>query len=71
MHGLIVISTLINFNENKVKAMKYLKMLVITIITVFTFGSAMAQVQVRANIGTRDHHHYRHHHRWHRHDDHR
>jgi len=51
--------------------MKYLKMLVITIITVFTFGSAMAQVQVRANIGTRDHHHYRHHHRWHRHDDHR
>jgi hypothetical protein len=48
--------------------MKYLKILVITIITFFTIGSAMAQVLIRAKVGGGDRHHYRHyrHHRtWH------
>jgi hypothetical protein len=48
--------------------MRYLKMLVITIIALFTFGSAMAQVVVKARIGGPEHH-YRHHHRWHRHHE--
>jgi hypothetical protein len=54
--------------------MKYLKILVITVITFFTVGSAMAQVSIRAKVGGDDRHHYRHyrHHRtWHprHHDD--
>jgi hypothetical protein len=55
--------------------MKYLKILVITIITFFTVGSAMAQVSIKARVGgrdrDRDRHHYRHHRVWHprHHDD--
>jgi len=46
--------------------MKYLKILVIAILMVFTFGGAFAQVVVKAHIGPRHHHwhhrYWRHHH---------
>ena len=55
--------------------MKFLKTLVILIITVFTFGSAMAQqVDVNARVQVPVHHrHWHHRHYRHRHhdDDHR
>jgi hypothetical protein len=41
--------------------MKYLKAFLVAVIMVFTFGSAMAQIRVRANIGGRPHHHHWHH----------
>jgi hypothetical protein len=50
--------------------MKYLKVLLIVMLTVFTFGSAMAQVVVRARIGGPIHHRHWHH-RHHRYDHHR
>jgi hypothetical protein len=40
--------------------MKYLKVLLIAIVAVFTFGSAKAQVVVRARIGAPAHRHYYH-----------
>jgi len=45
--------------------MKYLKMLVILIITVFTFAGAASaqQVVLRARVGGRGYYHN--HHRWH------
>ncbi len=36
--------------------MKYLKAFLVAVIMVFTFGSAMAQIQVRARIGGHRHH---------------
>jgi hypothetical protein len=48
--------------------MKYLKILLIALITVFTFGSAMAQVTVKARIGPHHRHWHHRHHRWHHHD---
>jgi hypothetical protein len=46
--------------------MKYLKTLLLAVLVMFTFGSAMAQVVVRANIGPHRHWHHRHYHRhWH------
>jgi len=49
--------------------MKFLKLLVVLILTIFTIGSAAAQIVVKAHIGDRGHqrhHHYyyRHHHRY-------
>jgi hypothetical protein len=51
--------------------MKYLKLMVIAVIMAFTFGSASAQVVLRAQVGGGyyyHHHHYAHrywrHHRW-------
>lgn len=38
--------------------MKYLKVLLIAVITVITFGSAKAQVVVRARVGAPVHRHY-------------
>jgi hypothetical protein len=57
--------------------MKYLKLMVLVLVTMFTFGSAKAQVVVRAHIGGPDYmwhgHHYHHrrpywknHHRYYR-----
>ncbi len=47
--------------------MKYLKAFLIVMLTVFTFGSAMAQqVVVQARVG--GHYHHRHHHWRHHHD---
>jgi len=43
--------------------MKYLKILILAIVAVFTVGAAEAQIQVRANIG--DGHYYHHHHYYH------
>ncbi len=52
--------------------MKALKLLVIALVAIFTFGTAEAQVVVKARIGDRPHrrvvvvhHHYRHHHYYH------
>jgi hypothetical protein len=47
--------------------MKYLKALLLVIIAVFTFGSAMAQVAIQARVGDPHyyHHHYYHHYRHH------
>jgi hypothetical protein len=48
--------------------MKFLKIFLIALITVFTFGSAMAQVVVRARVGGPVYHHRHWHHRhWHHH----
>ena len=47
--------------------MKYLKAFLVAVITVFTFGSAIAQIQVRARVGG-DRHHRHYHHRMVRHD---
>jgi hypothetical protein len=48
--------------------MKYLKMLVVLLLTIFTIGSAAAQIVVKARVGDRGHRHhhyyYRHHHRY-------
>jgi hypothetical protein len=49
------------------KTMKYLKAFLIVMLTVFTFGSAMAQVVVQARVG--GHYHHRHHRHWHHRDD--
>ena len=55
--------------------MKYLKIMVVALVMAFTFGSAMAQVVVRARIGGGgyyyhhhhyDHRYYRHHHYYYR-----
>ena len=46
--------------------MKYLKALLIAIITVFTFGSAMAQAPVRVVHHPVRRHWYHRHHPWHR-----
>jgi hypothetical protein len=35
--------------------MKYLKIVIIALVTVFTFSAAEAQVRVRATIGARPH----------------
>lgn len=43
--------------------MKYLKVLLIAVITVITFGSARAQVAVKARAGAPGHRHYVHHRR--------
>jgi hypothetical protein len=44
--------------------MKYLKVLLVAIITIITFGSARAQqVEVRAQVGAPVHRHYYHHRR--------
>jgi len=43
--------------------MKYLKVLLIAVITVVTFGSAKAQVVVKARVGAPVHRHYVHHRR--------
>jgi hypothetical protein len=60
--------------------MKYLKALLIILLTIFTLGSAMAQVEVQARVGGPYHRHWHHRHwhsrRWHRRyqhdrDDHR
>jgi hypothetical protein len=40
--------------------MKYLKVLLLAVITVITFGSAEAQVVVRAQVGGPVHRHYYH-----------
>jgi len=48
--------------------MKYLKALLLVIIAVFTFGSAMAQVEVNARVGQQPHYYHHHfHHRYVRH----
>jgi hypothetical protein len=48
--------------------MRYLKMLLLMVVAVLTFGSAVAQVEVNAHIGPRHHHHWHHrywrHHHW-------
>jgi len=52
--------------------MKYLKTLLIVMLAVFTFGTAMAQeVVVQARVGHSDHHyrHHRHYRRHHQSDD--
>ncbi len=54
--------------------MKYLKVLLLAVLTMFTFGSAMAQVVVRARVGPppphrhwhHRHYYWRHHHRYYR-----
>jgi len=47
--------------------MKYLRMLLIAVITVITFGSAKAQdVVVKARVGGPVHHRYYHRHYYHR-----
>jgi hypothetical protein len=51
--------------------MKYLKVLLIAIIAMFTFGSAMAQVVVRARVGGPAYHRHWHHRHYHRHWHHR
>ena len=43
--------------------MKYLKVLLVAVITVITFGSARAQVVVKARVGQPVHRHYYRHHR--------
>ncbi|MCR8561697.1 hypothetical protein KXD93_28840 [Mucilaginibacter sp. BJC16-A38] len=43
--------------------MKYLKVLLIAVVTVITFGSAKAQVVVKARVGGLVHRHYVHHRR--------
>jgi hypothetical protein len=50
--------------------MKTLKVLIIALVAIFTFGTAHAQVAIRARIGTPPHHHYHHvvyHHHYHGH----
>jgi len=48
--------------------MKFLKVFLIALIAVFTFGSAMAQVVVRARVGGPGyHHHWHHRHHWRHH----
>jgi len=42
--------------------MKFLKVFLLIIVAMFTFGSAMAQVSVRARVGGPYPHHYHHHH---------
>jgi hypothetical protein len=52
--------------------MKYLRALLLIILAMFTFGSAMAQVVVRARVGPpvhrryyhHRHYYWRHHHRY-------
>ena len=48
--------------------MKYLKAFLVAVIMIFTFGSAMAQIQVRARVGGDRYHRHHWHHRMHRHD---
>jgi hypothetical protein len=50
--------------------MKYLRLLLVAIVTLLTFGAAQAQIVVKARIAPRHHyyhHHYRHHHYYHHH----
>jgi hypothetical protein len=49
----------------KQEIMKYLKMFLLIIVAMFTFGSTMAQVVVRARVGPPVHRHWHHRH-WHR-----
>jgi hypothetical protein len=51
--------------------MKYLKMLIIALVSVFAFGTAQAQVRVGVRVGHPVHRrvvvvHHRYHHRYHR-----
>ncbi len=47
--------------------MKYLKILLLAFVAVFTFGNAMAQVIVRARVGPPVHRHWHHRHYYWRH----
>jgi hypothetical protein len=47
--------------------MKYLKLMLFAIIMAFTFGSAQAQVVVRARVGGPVYHHHHWHHRHYHH----
>jgi len=51
--------------------MKYLRACLLAAIAFLTFGSAMAQVSVRARIGGDRYHHHHWHHRHYRHHDYR
>lgn len=51
--------------------MKYLRAFLLAAITFLTFGSAMAQVVVKARIGNDRDHHRNWHHRHYRHHDYR
>jgi hypothetical protein len=46
--------------------MKYLKLMLLTLVMAFTFGSAMAQVVVRARVGGGGGYYYHHRHYHHR-----